>query len=248
LLALAFLAAGCDSKPSDRGAAKPAAGAHADLSGYWNLARQNNRPDAAFLAQLPPNTVFIDDTGATELPLGDYGGLKPTPAALAAARAWQPKDDMTLSKVCSPPSIIYAMQGPFPIEIFQGTEFIIMKLEYYDLVRIIFMKRGHLPPEAPHSKVGDSIGHWEGATLVVDTTHLEAATITNNGLNHSAAVHVIERFRVSADGKQLIAVQEFEDPQALENRGLRYIVWNRVPGEHVYPYECDPTFSENYAR
>jgi hypothetical protein len=75
--------------------------------------------------------------------------------------------------------------GPFPMEIHQGTELIVMKLEYYDMVRIIFMdKRGH-PEKVPHSKVGHSVGHWEGATLVVDTVKVSASTITNNGLNHS---------------------------------------------------------------
>ena len=148
---------------------------HPDLSGFWSLTRGKPVRDPALEAKFPPNTVILDDTGGAELPIGDYGGLKPKPAALAAAKAWKPADDMTLEKVCSPPSIIYALQGPFPIEIFQGTELIVMKLEYYDLVRIIFMNRKeHLPPDAPHSKVGDSIGRWEGDTLVVDTTHLLA--------------------------------------------------------------------------
>jgi hypothetical protein len=218
-----------------------------DLSGFWSLTRGAPVRDAALLAKIPPNTVIVDDTGGAEFPIGEYGGLKPKPAALAAAKAWKPADDMTLEKVCSPPSIIYALQGPFPIEIFQGTELIVMKLEYYDLVRIIFMNRKeHLPPDAPHSKVGDSIGRWEGDTLVVDTTHLLGATITNNGLAHGDNARVVERFKLSADKKTLLATQEFEDPDTLENRGVRNISWTKRDGDHVYPYECDPRFAENY--
>jgi hypothetical protein len=226
-----------------------AQGAHPDLSGFWSLTRGKPVRDPALEGKFPPNTVVLDDTGGPELPIGDYGGLKPKPAALAAAKAWKPADDMTLEKVCSPPSIIYALQGPFPIEIFQGTELIVMKLEYYDLVRIIFMNRKeHLPPDAPHSKVGDSIGRWEGDTLVVDTTHLLGATITNNGLAHGDNARVIERFRLSADKKTLMATQEFEDPDTLDNRGVRYISWAARPGDHVYPYECDPRFAQNYLK
>ena len=220
-----------------------------DLSGYWALSRTASLPGKDFLDSLPPNTVFLNDTGAAEFPIGDYGGLKPRPAAIAAAQKWKPEDDMAVSTACAPPSIVYAMQGPFPFEIHQGTEFIIIRLEYFDLVRIVFMDgRPHLPADAPHSKVGHSIGHWDGDTLGVDTTHLSASTITNNGLAHSDNVHVIEKFSLSADGKTLTASQEFEDPEVLENRGIRHIVWNRAEGEYIYPYECDPSFGANYQK
>jgi hypothetical protein len=229
-------------------AAWAAGAAHPNFNGYWDLARAPV-VDPVLEPKIAPNTVILQDTGPPEYPAGVYGGLKLKPAAAAVAKAWKPTDDMTLSKACAPPSIVYAMQGPFPIEIFQGTEFIIIKLEYFDMVRIVFMDgRGHLPKDAPHTKVGDSIGHWEGDILVVDTDHLEAATITNNGLYHSDNVHVIERYRLSADGKSLLSTQEFEDPDTLDNRGARWITWVRKPGEYIYPYECDPSFSTNYRK
>ena len=62
---------------------------------------------------------------------------------------------------------------------------------------------------------------------MVDTIHVKEATITNNGLEHSDRVHVIERFKLSADGKKLLATQEFEDPVMLKNKGIRFITWNQ---------------------
>ncbi len=139
------------------------------------------------------------------------------------------------------------MQGPFPFRIEQGTEFVLIRLEYFDMVRIAFMDgRAHLPADAPHSKIGDSVGHWQGDELVVDTDHLESSTITNNGLFHSDDVHVVERFRLSADGKHLYGTQWFEDPKTLQNRGARFMAWERQDGQYLYPYECDPTFGLNY--
>ncbi|HUK02410.1 MAG TPA: hypothetical protein VLW26_09050, partial [Steroidobacteraceae bacterium] len=120
------------------GATPPAASPHPDLSGYWNLSTRIP-VDTSLMEQLPANTVVLHDTGPVELAAGDFGGLKVKPAALAAAKAWKPLDDLTLSKACRPPSIIYAMQGPFPMEIYQATELIVFKLEYFDMVRIIFM-------------------------------------------------------------------------------------------------------------
>jgi hypothetical protein len=189
----------------------------------------------------------LPDTGAVELPRGDWGGLKPKAQALAAAQKWDPKDDMSLTNACKAPSIIYALQGPFPLEIYQGTEFIIFKLEYFDLMRIVFMDGRKPDATTPDTKVGYSVGHWEGDTLVVETTHLEAGTILNNGLSHTNKVRVLERFRVSDDGTELLATQEFDDPDALDNRGARFIGWKKKT-DHVYPYECDPTFALEYQK
>jgi hypothetical protein len=221
--------------------------ARPNLSGFWSAGRQMP-PDAARVKALPPNTVVLADAGAIEFPVGEFGGLRPKPAAAAAARTWKPEHEMTVDRVCLPPSIVYAMQGPFPMEIHQASEMIVMRLEYYDLVRIIFLDgRAHPPANAPHTKVGHSVGRWEGSTLVVDTTHLSASTITNNGLDHTDKVHVVERFWLGNDGKTLMMLQEFEDLDALENRGARFVGWDRGK-DFIYPYECDPSFAANYQK
>jgi hypothetical protein len=220
-----------------------------DLSGYWGAGRAFRATEAA-PGTLPPNTINLGDAGALELSAGDFGGLKVKAAPLAAALKWKPQDDMTISRVCLPPSIVYSMQGPFPMEIYQATELIVVRLEYYDLARVIFLDgRPHPPASAPHTKVGHSIGRWEGSTLVVDTTHLSESTITNNGLNHSDNVHMIERFWLSADGKTLLSREEFEDPDVLENRGARFVAWDRGgANDSIFPYECDPSFAANYQK
>jgi hypothetical protein len=229
-------------------AAAPMKDGHPDLSGYWDLDARIPR-DAALMKKIAPDTAVLDDTGPVEFPRGEYGGLKLKPAARDAADKWDPREDLTVAKACSPPSIVYAMQGPFPIQIDQGRDIVVIRLQYYDMVRLVFTDgRRHLPAAAPHTKVGDSIGHWEGDTLVVDTDHLEAATITNNGLSHSENVHVIERFRLSPDGRTLLSTQEFEDPQVLDNRGARFIAWKKQDGQYIEPYDCDPSFGLNYGK
>jgi|KBSMisStandDraft_5_1062788.scaffolds.fasta_scaffold152719_3 hypothetical protein len=220
---------------------------HPDLSGFWNLDARVPR-DESLMRQVAPNTVFMDDTGPKELPAGDFGGLKLKPAALEGISKWNPYAQLTPDKACKPPSIVYAMQGPFPIEIFQSDTFIVIKLEYYDMVRLIFLDGRRPESDFPDSDVGFSSGHWEGSTLVVETTHLEPATITNNGLDHTANVRVLERFRLSPDGQTLLATQEFEDSAILDNRGVRFIAWRKQAGQHVFPYECDPGFAGNYAQ
>jgi hypothetical protein len=220
--------------------------AEPDFTGFWNLAF-DGQPDPALLAKLPPDTVVIEDTGVVEFPEDEYGGLKLKPEALAHAEAWVPADEMTLSRVCLPPSIVYAIQGPFPFELHQTPQLIVIKYEYFDQTRLVFMDgRGHPPADAPHSKMGHSIGHWDGDELVIDTTHIAPSTITNNGLDHSGSIHMVERYKLSPDGKRLAATQWFEDPAVLDNNGARSIQWAKQDGQYVYPYECDPAFALEY--
>jgi hypothetical protein len=228
-------------------AAPAAAQTPPDLSGFWSLAMKQPPDDPGLRAKLPPNTAVLADTGVEEFPSGEYGGLKPKPDALAAAAKWKAADEMALSRVCAAPSIIYSMQGPFPFEIYQTPQMMVFKYEYFDQVRIIFMDgRKHPPQDAPHGKMGHSVGHWEGNELVIDTTHIAPATITNNGLDHSEKVHLVERYKLSADGKTLLATQWFEDPDVLENAGARFIAWTKKPGEYVYAYDCDPSVALEY--
>lgn len=244
VLALVAAAAALAGTPVSAKSGDPA---HPDLSGYWGPAIRNDPMPEDLKAKLPPNTVVLDDTGPAEFPREVYGGLILTPAAKAVADAWKPEDEMTLSRVCQPQSVVYAEQGPFPWEIEQAPGLLVFRYEYYDQVRLIHTDgRPHLPADAPHTKMGDSIGHWEGDTLVIDTDHIAASTITNNGLNHSDNIRMVERYRLSADGKRLEASQWFSDPETIENNGARFISWTREPGKHIYPYECDPSFAVEY--
>jgi len=218
-----------------------------DFTGFWNLDFGAAPPEAKpMIDALPPNTVVIEDTGVVEFPENEYGGLKLKSDALAHAEAWKPTDEMTLSRVCAAPSIIYAIQGPFPFEVYQTDAMIVFKYEYFDQVRIVFMDgRGHPPADAPHSKMGHSIGHWEGDELVVDTTHLLASTITNNGLDHSDNIHMVERYRKVGEDA-LVATEWFEDPEVLDNNGARLIQWKKHEGQYVLPYDCDPSIAAEY--
>lgn len=228
-------------------AAPAAAQDHPDLSGFWSLSAPQPAPDAALVARLPANTALLDDTGVEEYPVNVFGGLKPKPSALAAAARWKAADEMTLSRVCAAPSIIYSIQGPFPFELIQTPQLIVIRYEYFDQVRIVFMDgRAHPPADAPHSKMGHSVGRWEDSELVIDTTHILPSTITNNGLDHSGKIHMVERYKLADDGRSLVATQWFEDLEVLENNGARFIAWTKKPGQYVFPYDCDPSFALEY--
>lgn len=219
-----------------------------DLSGFWSPMAGIPDPDPELAKHVPADAAVMRDTGPAEFGLMDFGGLKPKPAALEKARTWDPRQDMTVANACRVPSIVYALQGPFPIEIYQGRDLMVMRLEYFDMARVfLFGDRYKDVKDMPPTKVGFSRAHWEGDQLVVVTTNLKEATIANNGLDHSQSMKVTERYRLKDDGRTLIAAQWYEDPEVLENRGVRYISWRKAAGDHVRAYDCDPSFAEEYA-
>jgi hypothetical protein len=216
-----------------------------NIEGFWTV-RFEPRPSGQTLVdELPDTAVLIDDTGAGELDAGDFAGLRLTERALEEVRTYDYSAELKRENTCVAPSAVFYMQAPFPMEIYQGRDLIVFKMEYFDMYRIVFLDgRGHPPANAPHSKSGHSIGRWERDTLVVDTTHLSAGTFMNNGFNHSEDLHMIERFRLSPDGATLWLTQLYEDPDTFAGLAARYMAWTRQPGEYVFPYDCDPSYGE----
>lgn len=217
------------------------------IAGFWSMARGPMPPrrdptpaEAALMERFPDDAVVLGDSGLTEFPPGDYGGLAVHERLREAAKDYNPEAQTTVSLTCRPPGLIYSMQGPFPIEIFEGRDLIVIKLEYFDLVRVIFMNETEHPDDWPHSQTGHSIGRWDGDTLVVDTIKLTAGTLFNNGVEHSEDVHLIERFRL-ADPSTLIVTQQFESPGSFEGTAARVMSFVR-DDDHVYPYDCDPAY------
>jgi hypothetical protein len=222
-------------------------GAGHGIAGFWNMGfgpmpprREPTPSEAVLMASFPNDAIVLGDSGLTEFPPGDYGGLDILTALREAAKDYDPEAQTTVALTCKPPGLIYSMQGPFPIEIFEGRDMIVIKLEYFDLVRIIFMNEIEHPDGWPHSQTGHSIGRWDGDTLVVDTVALQSGTLFNNGVDHSQDVHLIERFRL-AEQNTLIVSQEFQDAGSFDGTAARVTSFNRGD-DHVYPYDCDPTY------
>jgi hypothetical protein len=82
------------------------------------------------------------------------------------------------------------------------------------MVRRVHLNAPHSPRVAP-SWFGESVGHYEGDTLVVDTIGLNAKTYVDiYRTPHSEQLHVIERFRLIEDGRTLEVDIYVEDPGA----------------------------------
>jgi hypothetical protein len=97
---------------------------------------------------------------------------------------------------CLPPGIPRLMATPFPFQIFQQSDRVLFVFEGGAHVwRTIFTDgRPHQKDPNP-SFLGESMGHWEGETLIVDAIGFNEATwLDQAGHPHTEALHIIERF------------------------------------------------------
>ena len=106
------------------------------------------------------------------------------------------------------------MLQPFPWEIVQARDRVIMIFEYQSLIRQIFTDgRGH-PKDLEPTYMGNAIGKFEGDTLVIDTVGFNDKTwLDPMGLPHSDALHVVEHLR-RVDHDTLVDEYTIDDPKA----------------------------------
>ena len=100
---------------------------------------------------------------------------------------------------CYLPGVPRATYMPYPFQILQSASSIFLAYEYAGATRNIYLKD---PGPAPvDSWMGQSVGRWDGDTLVVDVTGFnDQSWFDRAGNFHSEALHVVERFtRTAAD-------------------------------------------------
>ena len=96
------------------------------------------------------------------------------------------------------PGVPRIMYTPLPFQIFQTPTHVAMTFEYAQAVRIIYTNGTPHPRGPINWWLGDSRGHWEGDTLVVDVVHFTDQTWLDRAGNfHSDALHLVERYTMT---------------------------------------------------
>jgi hypothetical protein len=123
----------------------------------------------------------------------------------------------------------------YPIQIVQNAQTIVFLIEQRHLFRVIPLNAKH-PDDLDPAYLGDSVGHWEGDTLVVDVTSFNEKMA---GVNiHSDALHIVERYtRVDYNTIEYEATSE--DPKVLTKPfTIRSKIMLR-PGTHLRESVCE---------
>ena len=127
---------------------------------------------------------------------------------------------------------------PLPFEIVQMPGRIIILYEAHHAFRIIPTDGRPHPDDLEPSYLGDSVGHWEGNTLVVDVIGFNTNTwLAGVGTIHSEKLHVTERYtRDSAN--TIVYDVTIEDPVVFTKPWLQQEIFRLRPNERLREYEC----------
>ena len=186
-----------------------------DLNGIWqamneanyDLEGHNARPAMALrpgpYGPVPAASVLaLGAVGAVPPSLGvvEGGEIPYKPEALVQKKKNQENWVTSDPEIkCYLPGVPRATYIPQPFRIFQSNSQLFFAYQYAGAVRNIYLKD---PGPAPvDAWMGQSFGHWEGETLVIDVTGFnDQSWFDRAGNFHSDALHVVERYtRTSPD-------------------------------------------------
>jgi hypothetical protein len=184
-----------------------------DLNGIWQALNTANWDIQSHEARAG-EVVALGAVGAVPAGLGVVeGGEIPYLPAAAAKKKENFENRLTADPEikCYLPGVPRATYMPYPFQIVQTPQHILIAYEYASANRTIYMDKA--PPSPNDSWMGHSVGHWEGDTLVVDVTSLNDQTWFDRAGNfHSDALHVVERYTpISHDALAYEAT--IEDPK-----------------------------------
>jgi hypothetical protein len=141
---------------------------------------------------------------------------------------------------CSPPGMPRIMRlGQYPYEFLFTPGRVTINQEAWMQTRTIWTDgRAHKEDPDP-TFMGDSIGRWEGDTLVVDTIGISDELDLDTGMPHSAQFHLTERIYLSPDDPDVLINQmRMEDPQALEEPFEVTVRYRRDRNGTLIEFQC----------
>jgi len=124
---------------------------------------------------------------------------------------------------CAMPGVPRITYMPFPIQILQRPGYVVFMYEYMHDQRIVkTTPRDHL--DGIDLWLGDSVGHWEGETLVIDTVGIEVnpyTSVDRFGTPQSEQMHVIERYRLIDGAVAKAQIDRYEQSEGTVGGGNR---------------------------
>lgn len=145
---------------------------------------------------------------------------------------------------CFIPGVPRIMTLDYPFQIFQNKTAIAMAFEWELDYRLIYMDGSQHPADADFW-MGDSRGHWDGDTLVVDVANSNGNTwFDMAGDFHSEKLHVVERYRMT-DRDTIQYDATIEDPKVLTKPfTIKFAFHRRSDRDRLFEYVCQAEVEE----
>lgn len=190
-----------------------------DLNGIWQAVSSAHYDIEPHAARFGP-VVEMAAHGAIPGGLGivEGGEIPYRPEARAAQQEnlqyWMERDPAIK---CYMPGVPRATYMPYPFQLVQTPEYVLLAYEFASASRIVYMDRPDF--EAPvDSWMGHNIGRWEGETLVIDVTaQMPDTWLDQSGNHHSNSIHVEERYTALSEN-HLMYEATITDPETYTDR------------------------------
>lgn len=185
-----------------------------DLNGIWQAVSSAHFDIEPHAARFGP-VVEMAAHGAIPGGLGivEGGEIPYRPEARATQQEnlqyWLERDPATK---CYMPGVPRATYMPYPFQLVQTPEYVLLAYEFASASRIVYMDRPDF--EAPvDSWMGHNIGSWDGETLVIDVTaQMPDTWLDQSGNHHSNSIHVVERYTALSEN-HLMYEATITDPE-----------------------------------
>ena len=141
---------------------------------------------------------------------------------------------------CAPPGMPRIMRlAQYPYEFIFAPGRVTINQEAWMQTRTIWTDgRAHEDDPDP-TYMGDSIGHWEGDTLVVDTIGISGDLEIDTGIPHSEQFHLVERIHLDpADPNVLVNEMTMDDPEALAEPFVVNARYRRDRYGKLFEFQC----------
>ena len=185
----------------------------------------------------------LTNISGTDLSVGNYDSPILQPWAAAAVKKYG--DTLLAGKLapnahtsCYPMGLPYVLEVWENVQLLQAPEWITITYQNDNQRRQIHLNAPHTANPKP-SWFGESVGHYEGDALIVDTIGIAAhefSAVDRFGTPHTEAMHVVERYRVSGDRRTMRVDFSVEDPGTFNAPWYASVSYGRGterPGEHV---------------
>jgi hypothetical protein len=143
---------------------------------------------------------------------------------------------------CHLPGVPRAVYTPFPWQVIQKPGLVVFLYEYPHGIRIVHTDGSRQHPQGRdllHTWMGDSVGHWEGDTLVVDVNGFNDQTwLDMSGNFHSDELHVVERYTM-IDAKTIDYEATLDDSKVYTKPWtMKFPIRAQQPGQEIMEFEC----------
>jgi hypothetical protein len=196
-----------------------------DFSGHWKprgmrmafLPQEGAREDG-----LPPFTPEGEKIFKYRLLMTAHGTPVPDPVVY-----------------CRPAGLMREILLLWNVDVLQDNDMIIQVFQEYSDARTIHLSRSH-PKDLKSTYMGDSVGHWEGNTLVVDTIGYNGETrLDLAGTPHGSQLRTTERIRKIDEGNVLEDVVTIDDPQYYTRGFSLRVLYDYRPDLRVPEMICE---------